>query len=179
MPDALTTAQPFVCGGLSACFASSIVHPVDLAKVRLQLFAVQHSGMPRPSFPEIISTMVKKEGISSIYSGLSAALARQCVYGTARIGLHRTFSDLLQKRNDGKPLNFGYKALRFDSVRNDDHKIIFTDQFSTNKTETFFRFTINLSDYYLLLRNQNCLCILIFLYLSFHFIYLVVWVVGH
>lgn len=128
MPDALTTAQPFVCGGLSACFASSIVHPVDLAKVRLQLFAVQHSGMPRPSFPEIISTMVKKEGISSIYSGLSAALARQCVYGTARIGLHRTFSDLLQKRNDGKPLNFGYKALRFDSVRNDDHKIIFTDQ---------------------------------------------------
>lgn len=115
MVDALSTAQPFVCGGLSACFASSIVHPVDLAKVRLQLFAVQHAGMPRPSFPEIISTMVKKEGISSIYSGLSAALARQCVYGTARIGLHRTFSDHLQKRNEGKPLNFGYKALRFDS----------------------------------------------------------------
>ena len=179
MPDALTTAQPFVCGGLSACFASSIVHPVDLAKVRLQLFAVQHSGMPRPSFPEIISTMVKKEGISSIYSGLSAALARQCVYGTARIGLHRTFSDLLQKRNDGKPLNFGYKALRFDSVRNDDHKIIFTDQFSANKLRLFFVFTINLVDFHLLLRAYYCLCILIFLYLSFHFIYLVVWVVGH
>jgi solute carrier family 25 oxoglutarate transporter 11 len=55
--------------------------------------------------------MVKNEGIKSIYSGLSAALARQCVYGTARIGLHRTFSDYLQKRNDGKTLNFGYKAL--------------------------------------------------------------------
>lgn len=115
MSDGLSTAQPFVCGGLSACFASSIVHPVDLAKVRLQLFALQHAGMPRPSFPEIITTMVKKEGFTSIYSGLSAALARQCVYGTARIGLHRTFSDYLQKRNDGKPLNFGYKALRFES----------------------------------------------------------------
>jgi solute carrier family 25 (mitochondrial oxoglutarate transporter), member 11 len=112
MTDSLSTAQPFVCGGLSACFASSIVHPVDLAKVRLQLFAVEHAGKARPSFPQIITTMVKKEGFVSIYSGLSAALARQCVYGTARIGLHRTFSDLLQKRNDGKPLNFGYKALR-------------------------------------------------------------------
>ena len=179
MPDALTTAQPFVCGGLSACFASSIVHPVDLAKVRLQLFAVQHSGMPRPSFPEIISTMVKKEGISSIYSGLSAALARQCVYGTARIGLHRTFSDLLQKRNDGKPLNFGYKALRFDSVRNDDHKIIFTDQFSANKLRLFF-----VSQ--LILWTFICFCVLItacvFLYSYIYyliFIYLVVWVVGH
>lgn len=113
MTDSLSTAQPFVCGGLSACFASSIVHPVDLAKVRLQLFAVEHAGKARPSFPQIITTMVKKEGFISIYSGLSAALARQCVYGTARIGLHRTFSDLLQKRNDGKPLNFGYKALRY------------------------------------------------------------------
>lgn len=55
--------------------------------------------------------MVRNEGVKSVYSGLSAALARQCVYGTARIGLHRTFSDILQKRNDGKPLNFGYKAL--------------------------------------------------------------------
>lgn len=113
MTDALATAQPFVCGGFSACFASSIVHPIDLAKVRLQLFAVEHAGKPRPTFPEIITTMVKREGFSSIYSGLSAALARQCVYGTARIGLHRTFSDYLQKKNEGKPLNFGYKALRF------------------------------------------------------------------
>ena len=147
MPDALTTAQPFVCGGLSACFASSIVHPVDLAKVRLQLFAVQHSGMPRPSFPEIISTMVKKEGISSIYSGLSAALARQCVYGTARIGLHRTFSDLLQKRNDGKPLNFGYKALRFDSLRNDEHKIIFTNQSLIKNFEFVFLLMLTMFEF--------------------------------
>lgn len=33
MPVA-ATVQPFVCGGLAACFASSCIHPIDLAKVR-------------------------------------------------------------------------------------------------------------------------------------------------
>jgi hypothetical protein len=27
-------AQPFVCGGSAATFASCIIHPIDLAKVR-------------------------------------------------------------------------------------------------------------------------------------------------
>lgn len=36
---------------------------------------------------------------------------RQCVYGTARIGLHRTFSDELQRRNNGNALSFGMKVL--------------------------------------------------------------------
>lgn len=50
------------------------------------------------------------QGFTSIYSGLSAAIARQASYGTARIGLHRTFSDALQARNDGQPLPFASKA---------------------------------------------------------------------
>eukprot|EP00597_Dinobryon_sp_UTEXLB2267_P006035 CAMPEP_0170079160 /NCGR_PEP_ID=MMETSP0019_2-20121128/15617_1 /TAXON_ID=98059 /ORGANISM="Dinobryon sp., Strain UTEXLB2267" /LENGTH=244 /DNA_ID=CAMNT_0010292491 /DNA_START=213 /DNA_END=947 /DNA_ORIENTATION=+ len=55
--------------------------------------------------------MIKNEGFTSIYAGLSASLMRQAVYGTARIGLHRTFSTELQRRNDGKPLSFGVKVL--------------------------------------------------------------------
>ena len=31
------TAEPFVCGGSAATFASVIIHPIDLAKVRLRL----------------------------------------------------------------------------------------------------------------------------------------------
>lgn len=109
----MEAAQPFVCGGMSAILASSVVHPIDLAKVRLQLFKLQHPTAKPPSFPVIISTMIKNEGIKSIYSGFSAAFMRQCVYGTARIGLHRSFSDYLVKNNDGKPLSFGTKALRY------------------------------------------------------------------
>ena len=42
-------AMPFVTSGIAACFASCCIHPIDLAKVRLQLFALQNPGMPKPS----------------------------------------------------------------------------------------------------------------------------------
>jgi solute carrier family 25 oxoglutarate transporter 11 len=107
MSDAVAAViQPFLCGGLAACIASTVVHPIDLAKVRLQLLP----GKVKPSFVTLLTTMIKNEGILSIYSGLSAAYMRQCIYGTARIGLHRSFSDYLSERNQGKPLSFGLKV---------------------------------------------------------------------
>lgn len=34
MPSSfVTTAEPFVCGGSAATFASCVIHPMDLAKV--------------------------------------------------------------------------------------------------------------------------------------------------
>ncbi|CAM9810043.1 unnamed protein product [Sphacelaria rigidula] len=53
-------------------------------------------GTTKPTFASLIVHMVRTEGISSVYAGLSAAIMRQAIYGTARIGLHRTFSDALQ-----------------------------------------------------------------------------------
>ncbi|CAM9684883.1 unnamed protein product, partial [Discosporangium mesarthrocarpum] len=108
---AAATVQPFVCGGLAACFASSCIHPIDLAKVRIQLMATMNPDAPKPSFPALISNMVKMEGVSSVYAGLSAALMRQAIYGTARIGLHRTFSDKLQEVSGGGEIPFWMKAL--------------------------------------------------------------------
>eukprot|EP00752_Nemacystus_decipiens_P001800 g1739.t1 len=110
MPVA-ATVQPFVCGGLAACFASSCIHPIDLAKVRIQLLGSMSPDTKKPSFPALLTSMVKAEGISSIYAGLSAALMRQAIYGTARIGLHRTFSDKLQERNQGSEIPFWMKTL--------------------------------------------------------------------
>lgn len=104
-------AEPFVCGGISGCLASSVIHPIDLSKVRLQLFATQNPGISKPNFITIISQMIQKEGFRSIYAGLSASLSRQCVYGTARIGLHRTFSDSMIKANNGRQLSFIEKVL--------------------------------------------------------------------
>lgn len=105
------TAEPFVCGGSAATFASCVIHPIDLAKVRMQLYGQLNPGKPIPSFPNIISNIVKKDGITGIYKGVDAAIGRQMVYGTARIGLHRTFSDKLVEMNDGKPINFLVKTL--------------------------------------------------------------------
>jgi solute carrier family 25 (mitochondrial oxoglutarate transporter), member 11 len=105
------TLEPFACGGAAASFASIIIHPMDLAKVRMQLYGQMNPGKPVPSFVTIISNSVKHDGIAAIYKGLDAAIGRQMVYGTARIGLHRTFSDVLVGWNDGKPINFLQKTL--------------------------------------------------------------------
>ena len=77
----------------------------------MQLYGQLNPGKPVPSFTTIISSMVKNDGISSVYKGVDAAVGRQMVYGTARIGLHRKFSDKLVEMNNGKPISFGQKAI--------------------------------------------------------------------
>mmetsp|Transcript_13164 Transcript_13164/g.23544 ORF Transcript_13164/g.23544 Transcript_13164/m.23544 type:complete len:310 (-) Transcript_13164:262-1191(-) len=104
-------AEPFVCGGSAATFASCVIHPMDLAKVRMQLFGQLNPGKKPPGFSTILTNMVKSDGIMSVYQGVDAAIGRQLVYGTARIGLHRAFSDKLKEINDGKPINFGMKTI--------------------------------------------------------------------
>mmetsp|Transcript_58843 Transcript_58843/g.133203 ORF Transcript_58843/g.133203 Transcript_58843/m.133203 type:complete len:277 (-) Transcript_58843:200-1030(-) len=102
--------QPFVTSGMAACTASSIIHPIDLAKVRLQLFAVTNPGVKPPGFVGLLQGMVARDGIKSIYAGLSASLTRQCTYGTARMGIHRSISDYLSAKNGGGPISFVEKA---------------------------------------------------------------------
>ena len=80
-------------------------------QVRMQLYGQLNPGKPIPGFGTIIQNIVKKDGVTAIYKGVDAAIGRQMVYGTARIGLHRTFSDALVKWNDGKPVNFLTKTL--------------------------------------------------------------------
>jgi solute carrier family 25 oxoglutarate transporter 11 len=77
----------------------------------MQLFGQMNPGKPIPSFPALLSAMVKRDGVSSIYKGVDASIGRQMVYGTARIGLHRTFSDKLVEMNDGHAISFVQKAL--------------------------------------------------------------------
>jgi len=98
------TLRPFVCSGVAACTASFVIHPIDLAKVRLQLASAQ--GLPKQSFVGMIGTMAKNEGISACYAGLTASIARQAIYGTARLALHSIFSDKLKEMQGGGSLPF-------------------------------------------------------------------------
>lgn len=59
----------------------------------------------------LVSTMIKRDGIFSIYKGVDAAIGRQMVYGTARIGLHRKISDKLVEVNGGNSISFAAKTL--------------------------------------------------------------------
>lgn len=104
------TLEPYVCGGTAATFGSCCIHPIDLAKVRMQIYGQVNPGKPIPGFPTIIKNMVASEGVTSLYRGVDAAIGRQMVYGTARIGLHTKFSSMLVEKNNGQPISFAQKA---------------------------------------------------------------------
>jgi len=102
--------EPYVCGGTAATFGSCCIHPIDLAKVRMQIYGQINPGKPIPGFPTIIKNMVASDGVISLYRGVDAAIGRQMVYGTARIGLHTKFSNMLVEKNNGQPISFGQKV---------------------------------------------------------------------
>jgi solute carrier family 25 (mitochondrial oxoglutarate transporter), member 11 len=77
----------------------------------MQLYGQLNPGKKVPSFPSLLKGMIAKEGFLSIYTGIDAAIGRQMVYGTARIGLHRSFSDKLVEINNGQPISFLSKTL--------------------------------------------------------------------
>ena len=72
---------------------------MDLTKTRLQL------SPKGTSLFTVAGDIVKKEGFSGLYAGLSASVMRQAVYGTARIGLHRAFSDKMKADQGGANLS--------------------------------------------------------------------------
>ena len=97
--DFRKAVQPYVAGGLSAIFASVIVQPLDLTKTRLQL------SPKGTSLVGVMRGIIASEGVAGLYAGVSASIMRQAVYGTARLGLHREFSDRLKAAQGGAALS--------------------------------------------------------------------------
>ncbi|GMM57154.1 Dic1 protein [Maudiozyma humilis] len=80
---------PWWYGGAAGCFATVVTHPLDLAKVRLQA-----APSPKPTIAKMITGILRNEGVVGLYSGMSAALLRQCTYTTARFGAY----DLIKQK---------------------------------------------------------------------------------
>lgn len=98
----------FVEGGIASIVAGCSTHPLDLIKVRMQLqgesqpFALQNAAVSAPSSTHIPSPTLppahvgpvsvgvrifKQEGVSALFSGVSATVLRQTLYSTTRMGL--------------------------------------------------------------------------------------------
>ncbi|XP_074321387.1 mitochondrial dicarboxylate/tricarboxylate transporter DTC-like [Silene latifolia] len=95
--------KPFVNGGVSGMLATCVVQPVDMVKVRIQL--------GQGSAPLVATNMLRHEGLSAFYKGLSAGLLRQATYTTARLGSFKILTNKAIAANDGKPLPLYKKAL--------------------------------------------------------------------
>jgi hypothetical protein len=99
----LKPALPFLVGGSSGIFATVCIQPIDMVKVRIQL-------APGAATPvSVVRDIVSQGRILDFYNGLSAALLRQIVYGTSRLGLFFTFEDMLQQRSKRNGTAYGFK----------------------------------------------------------------------
>lgn len=72
-------------GGLAGCCAACCTHPLDLLKVQLQTH--QHGKL---TLTGLASNILKSDGITGFYSGLSASLLRQITYTTTRFAVYET-----------------------------------------------------------------------------------------
>ncbi|CAL5868742.1 uncharacterized protein PFLUO_LOCUS2969 [Penicillium psychrofluorescens] len=93
-------ALPFINGGLAGMTATSVIQPVDMVKVRLQLAGEGARTGPRPSALGVTREIIASGKFLDLYTGLSAGLLRQAVYTTARLGFFDTFIKAIGARAD-------------------------------------------------------------------------------
>ena len=103
---------PFVNGGISGMVATTVIQPVDMVKVRIQLAGEGTSGGPKPGPLSVTRQIVASGKVLDLYTGLSAGLLRQAVYTTARLGCFDTFMGRLTQRakEQGKQVGFSERA---------------------------------------------------------------------
>lgn len=99
----------FVIGGLSGMSATMFVQPLDLVKTRMQISGEGGSAKLYKNSFEAVTTILRTEGVTGIYAGLSAGLLRQATYTTSRMGIYQSLSDHFSN-NNAVSLGFLQKA---------------------------------------------------------------------
>jgi solute carrier family 25 oxoglutarate transporter 11 len=75
-----------------------VVHPFNTAAIRMNLASQSaDAAIANQSFSTFLRRTIKKDGILSLYNGLSAGLLRQVFYATSRFGLFELFRDEMAK----------------------------------------------------------------------------------
>jgi len=106
-------ALPFINGGLAGMVATSVVQPIDMIKVRIQLAGEGAKSGPKATPLSVTREIIAAGKVMDLYTGISAGLLRQAVYTTARIGFFDTFMKALTVRatEKGDKIGFSERAL--------------------------------------------------------------------
>lgn len=102
-------ALPFVNGGVAGMVATTVIQPIDMIKVRLQLAGEGVKTGPKPSPLSVTRDLLAQGKVLDLYTGLSAGLLRQAVYTTARLGCFDTFMNTFKARAEQKGTTIGFK----------------------------------------------------------------------
>ncbi|KAG6031991.1 putative mitochondrial 2-oxoglutarate/malate carrier protein [Claviceps citrina] len=108
----MRAALPFINGGLSGMVATTVIQPVDMVKVRIQLAGEGSSAGPRATPLSVTRQIIASGKVMDLYTGMSAGLLRQAVYTTARLGFFDTFMASLKARatSQGREIGFVDRA---------------------------------------------------------------------
>lgn len=106
---AVRAALPFINGGLAGMTATSVIQPIDMVKVRLQLAGEGIKTGPKPTPLSVTRELLASGKVLDLYTGLSAGLLRQAVYTTARIGFFDTFMKVANERSKTAGTAVGFK----------------------------------------------------------------------
>lgn len=79
-----------------------------MVKVRIQLRS-EAGGSTSPF--NVAREIYKDGGVKEFYKGLDSALLRQVVYGTLRLGIFFNMTESMKKKNGGKNISAGQKAI--------------------------------------------------------------------
>lgn len=104
----MRAALPFLNGGLAGMAATTVIQPVDMVKVRLQLAGEGAKTGPKPGPISMTRDILASGRAMDLYTGLSAGLLRQAVYTTARLGFFDTFMKRLTVRAESKGQKIGF-----------------------------------------------------------------------
>ena len=105
-PAKIPNSIKFLFGGSAGMLATCVVQPLDLVKNRMQVS--KSAGGAKPSTAAVISGIIKNEGVTTLYNGLSAGLLRQASYTTTRLGIYTWLFETFS--TEGKPPGFFMKA---------------------------------------------------------------------
>lgn len=97
----------FASAGLGNAISAACTNPADIVKVRQQLLV----DKSRANFVGIATEMVRKEGIKSLWNGVTASCLRELTYSTVRFGLYETFKDFYGNALGVSDTSFALKAL--------------------------------------------------------------------
>ena len=95
----LSALSRFVIGGAAGMCASSIMHPLDLIKVRMQMSGVAGVKKEHKSVFHAFINVTRNEGLLALYDGLTATLFRQASYTAVRLGVFTNLKEYYKEKN--------------------------------------------------------------------------------
>lgn len=99
-------AYSYAFGGMSAVGAVFFTHPFDLLKVHLQTSKKENLGLFHA-----VRRILRLQGASGLYQGISGGAMREGTYSTMRFAVYQVLKDDAIAKNGGEPISTGHNVL--------------------------------------------------------------------